>query len=170
MPTMTKGTKLAKFDFSKPSELTNASKATYPWDEWLDGDIWRIEEGTDFNTHPLMMERIIRTRATGRKARVQIKHLPKNGDGPFGVIVFQRTDITGPTAARKAEQSAKRAERRAAAQKDAEETLAKAGIKAKKAAPKVTPAKRAATPKSVAKPVKRVSKTPAKRPVKSVAA
>lgn len=22
----------------------------YPWDDWFDGDIWELREGTDFNT------------------------------------------------------------------------------------------------------------------------
>src|SRR4029077_14254470 len=88
-------TKLKSYDFSTHSRLTDADKATYPWEEWFDGDPWRITYGEDFEGHPLMMERIIRTRATGRKARVSVKHESMNGE-PWGYIVLQRTDIVGP--------------------------------------------------------------------------
>ena len=73
-------TKLKTFDFSQPSRLTTSDKATYPWDEWLDGDIWELTSGKDFDGHPLMMERIIRTRATGRHAKINLRHIPMNGE------------------------------------------------------------------------------------------
>lgn len=101
-------TKLNKFDFSAPSVITTTEKAVYPWDEWLDGDIWHIEQGEDFETHPLMMERIIRTRATARGAKVRLRHQGLNGDDSFGIIVMQRTDVEGPKAVQKAERAAKR--------------------------------------------------------------
>lgn len=171
-------TKLRTFDFSEPSVITSPNeKAVYPWDEWLDGDIWELRQGEDFDTHPLMMERIIRTRATARRTKVRLRHQPadgrKNGD-PFGVIILQRTDVKGPAEARKAEQAAKRA----AAKADAAETLRKAGIKpVKKAAakngngkangnksavkhPKGTPSKKAAVKTAAVKtgPSKRAAK------------
>ena len=153
--------KLRTFDFDTPSNITPPSdKVAYPWDEWLDGDIWQLEQGEDFETHPLMMERIIRTRATARGAKVRLRHQPGvnglNGKArkpdPFGTIIMQRTDILGPAeaaveekakAAKRAENTTKRANRKAAATKDAEETLAKAGIKPRKSAkPSKRPAKR----------------------------
>ena len=88
--------RLLTFDFTKPSALTKADKAIYPWDEWLDGDIWKLTEGVDFLTHPLMMERIIRTRATTRRAKVQLRHQPGGGSESFGVLVLQRTDVPRP--------------------------------------------------------------------------
>ena len=96
-------TKLKKYDWDNSSNMTKGEKAVYPWDEWLDGSIWRLTHGKDFQPHPLMMERIIRTRATGRGARVQLRHEPlRGGTEPFGHIVLQRTDITsnGSTAKR----------------------------------------------------------------------
>jgi len=102
--------KLRTFDFTKASDLTSSEKASYPWEDWLDGDIWQLHEGTDFQTHPLMMERIIRTRATSKKARVRLRHLPaEEGNSPFGLLIVQRTDIEGPTARKLAEANAKRA-------------------------------------------------------------
>ena len=92
--------RLTTYDFSKSSIITSTERMNYPWDEWFDGSIWRIEQGVDFKTHPLMMERIIRTRATARKAKIVIRHEPRTaGDhDPFGYIVFQRTDIPQPWA------------------------------------------------------------------------
>ena len=143
--------KLRTFDFEKPSEITSSEKVQYPWDQWLDGDIWELHHGEDFMTHPLMMERIIRTRATTRGAKVRLRHQALhagNGD-PFGVIVIQRTDKDGPAAVKKAEAKAKRDAKKAAAAAEAEQFVA--GIKP-------------------AKPARKITKTPSKRPVKKVAA
>ena len=71
------GTMLDYYDFEKPSVMTTGAKATYPWDDWLrPGTIWRLVYGKDFQPHPLMMERIIRTRATGRGTKVELRHEP----------------------------------------------------------------------------------------------
>jgi hypothetical protein len=163
--------KLRTFDWTPASAITpeGTEKVVYPWEEWLDGDIWQLREGDDFVTHPLMMERIIRTRATARGAKVRLRHQPLNGDrnsDPFGVIVLQRTDVDGPAAAKKAAQAAARAEKKASAEKEAVETLAKAGIKpVKKAA-----ARNGTATKSVAKrPAKAVKHPVSKRPSKRVA-
>ena len=87
--------RLATYDFTNSSIISNAQdRMTYPWDEWFDGSIWRIEQGLDFKTHPLMMERIIRTRATARKAKIVLRHEPSLRSDPFGYIVFRRTDVS----------------------------------------------------------------------------
>ena len=152
--------KLRTFDFEKPSELTSSEKIQYPWDQWLDGDIWQLTQGEDFMTHPLMMERIVRTRATTRQAKVRLRHIPLNGDAknPFGVIILQRTDKIGPADERKAEQRAKREAKKAQAAAEAEALLAGNGIKTK--APAKTPAK-----KAPAKVSKSISKRPVRKPV-----
>ena len=147
--------RLRTFDFEKPSEITSTEKIQYPWDEWLDGDIWQLSQGEDFQTHPLMMERIIRTRAVTRGAKVRLRHQPihaRNGSNsdPFGLLIVQRTDKVGPAEAKKAEAKAKRDAKRSQAKAEAEALIAQAGIQPKK----VT--------------AKKVSKTPSKRPVKKV--
>jgi hypothetical protein len=150
--------KLTKFDFQKPSEITSTEKMPYPWTQWLDGDIWKLTAGEDFHTHPLMMERIIRTRATSRKARVRLRHQPLhtgNGD-PFGIIIMQRTDLIGPNEAKKAEQQAKRQAKKANAEVEAQQLVAQInGNKAK-------PSKRAVKNAVVSK----VPTVPSKRPVR----
>jgi len=84
-------TKLKTFDFTlvKPKR----PKPTYFWDDWFDGDIWQLEEGVDFDIDPMMMERITRTRATSRGAKVRLRHVSDNGSR---YVVMQRTDIVGP--------------------------------------------------------------------------
>lgn len=104
--------RLKEFDFKSASKLTAAPKGEYPWDQWFDGDIWLLTEGEDFQGHPLMMERVIRTSATNRKAKVNMRHIPMNGE-LWGQLVLQRNDIIGPTAAKKAERAAIRAAKRA---------------------------------------------------------
>ena len=114
-------TKLKSFDWTSPSTLTTSEKATYPWEDWFDGDIWQLTQDEDFDGHPLMMERIIRTRATGRKAKVHLRHVPRNGE-QWGTIVLQRWDITGPNESKRAATSEKRAATRAAKNGTAEVT------------------------------------------------
>ena len=105
-------TKLKSFDFGPQSRLTNGDKQVYPWEDWFDGDIWKIRQDEDFPGNPLMLERIIRTRAVSRGAKVTLRHLPDD-DGAWA-IVLQRTDIEGPETAKRRQTSEKRAASRAA--------------------------------------------------------
>jgi hypothetical protein len=151
-------TKLATFDFTKPSNLTKTDRRAYPWDEWLDGNIWQIKYGEDFDAHPLMMERIIRTRATAKGAKVQLRHEALNGD-ESGIIVLRRSDIAAPKPSRKA--------------------TTKAAVPAKAAPAKAAPSKKAppakattatkAAPKAKAAPTKRAPAPAKKAPAKKVA-
>ena len=141
--------KLRSFDFTMQSAITSAEskgRNRYPWTEWFDGDIWKITQGEDFDTSPLMMERIIRTRASNKshRAKVTLRHLPAlNGDKP--AIVLQRTDVPGPAEAKKAEQKAKRLAKKAAADAEAQEFVAKhAPKRVNGTASKKAPTKRAA--------------------------
>ena len=144
--------KLKSYDFTQPSSLTMADKAVYPWDEWFDGDIWELTAGEDFQGHPLMMERIIRTRATGKHARVSLRHIPMNGE-PWGKIVLQRTDVQGPEQVKRQSTAQKRAATRAA-NKNGNGSKAPA-----KAVTKLAPAKKVAK----ANGERIVSKRPAKK-------
>lgn len=80
--------RLTEYDFKQSSHITKTERRNYPWHEWFDGSIWRLTWGVDFDTHPLMMERVIRTRATSRKIKLSIRH---EGDdtNPFQHIVMQ---------------------------------------------------------------------------------
>lgn len=134
-------TKLQDFDFGPQSRLTNGDKAVYPWDDWFDGDIWSIKMGEDFEGTPLMMERIIRSRAVSREAKVTLRHQSADGGPGMGVIVFQRTDIEGPEAKQRRldAAAAKRAAKKASVEpsKAKDKPAAKANGKVtKKIAPK----------------------------------
>ena len=124
--------RLSSFDFTAQSAITSAEskgRNRYPWDDWFDGDIWKITRGEDFDAEPLMMERIIRTRASNKnhRAKVTLRHLPAlNGDAPS--IVLQRTDIVGPSVAKKLEQRERRQAKKMQAEQAAQETLRAAGI------------------------------------------
>ena len=86
-------TRLTSFDFSKESKIAAEPRRSYPWDEWFDGSIWQLEWNKDFDNHPLMMERVIRTRATTNRVKVQLRHVGRGGD-PFGFIVLQAVSVT----------------------------------------------------------------------------
>lgn len=148
--------KLRSFDFDKPSEITSSEKRLYPWDQWFDGDIWKLTAGEDFGTHPLMMERIIRTRAVNRGAKVRLRHQPldPNSKDPFGVIVIQRTDVDGPAEQKKAEAAAKRKAKKEAAAAEAQALLTSKGI---------TPV----NGRKVSAKAKVIGKVPSKRPVRA---
>jgi hypothetical protein len=169
---------LRSYNWAAPSTLTRAEKATYNWDEWLDGRIRRLVQGEDFQPHPLMMERIIRTRATGRKAKVRLRHEPldqADETNPFGVIVLQRVDVTyqkpgtnGQKAAPKATKAPAKAAKAPAKATDTAKT-------ARKAAAKATPNGDASTAKKAprrrnAKVEAPASKTPAKKAPRRAAA
>jgi hypothetical protein len=107
-------TKLKDFDFTHQSKLTpSGGKDSYPWDDWFDGDIWQITYGEDFDSHPLMMERIIRTRIVGREGKVTLRHVGV-GDEPWGIIVLRRSDIEGPNMRKRRETTENRTAARAA--------------------------------------------------------
>ena len=142
--------KLKSYDFTQSSSLTMSDKAVYPWDEWFDGDIWEITAGEDFQGHPLMMERIIRTRATGKKARVSMRHVPMNGE-PWGKIVLQRTDVAGPEQAKRQSAAQKRAATRKANKANGNDK------------PPAAPTRKLVTAKKVGGANGRVSKRPSKK-------
>lgn len=118
-------TKLKDFDFGPQSRLTDGDKATYPWEDWFDGDIWQITMGEDFEGTPLMMERIIRSRAVSREAKVTLRHHAVDGGPGMGVITFQRTDVEGPEARKRRESNERRAATRAAKMATVEPVKAK---------------------------------------------
>jgi hypothetical protein len=49
-------------------------RVTYPWDEWLDGRVWELEQGKDFQSTTQSFRQIAYNRAgqRGKSAAVQI--------------------------------------------------------------------------------------------------
>lgn len=64
---------LPDYSFDKPSDLSK-TRRYYPWSEWFDGRIWQLFPGTDFDSTPLMMERVIRGTAVRKRYSVKIRH------------------------------------------------------------------------------------------------
>ena len=140
---------LKEFDWdAAPS--SNLPKPTYHWEDWFNGDIWMLTQGQDFYGHPLMMERITRTRATTRDATIRLRHVGVNDDR-YGKLVLQRVDIIGPTEAKKAERRAKSA----------------AAREAKKPVEKSVEEKPATNGKKPVASVRKVVAPKSKRPVKA---
>lgn len=133
-------------------------KTNYPWGNWFDGQIWKLTHGEDFQCHPLMMERIIRTRATSKQAKVQVRHEDITGDpdNPFGVIVLQRTNLEDSNGHKPAV-AAKKA------------PVARAAKAAPKAAASKPPARKAAAVRPATTRAPRAAKASAAAPVKAAA-
>ena len=48
-------------------------RTVYPWDEWLNGQIWQLKKGVDFETEIVSMYNLIRTTAKRRKLLIRIQ-------------------------------------------------------------------------------------------------
>jgi hypothetical protein len=65
----------------KVEEFPDApSQARYPWDEWLDGDVWELTAGVDFNGKPESLRSVADVQAKKRGGRVQAR-LIRSRDG-----------------------------------------------------------------------------------------
>lgn len=53
-------------------EITLGRPPEYPWDVWLDGRIWSIEEGTDFTCTVSSMVKLIRVAAAARGLGISV--------------------------------------------------------------------------------------------------
>lgn len=65
---------LPQYDWTSASaHITNARSRAYPWEEWLDGQIRKLDKGDDFDGPAMSVERVIRTSANRRGIRVRIR-------------------------------------------------------------------------------------------------
>jgi hypothetical protein len=64
---------MAKVVDSMP-DAERGRRVIYPWDEWLNGNVWELEHGKDFQSTPLSFRQIAYNRAgqRGHRAAVQI--------------------------------------------------------------------------------------------------
>ena len=78
--------RLGSYDFSR-----GGATSKYPWDEWLDGRIWRLIGGRDFQVPANNFRRHVCTTAKRRGLRVQthvqdgdviLQALPLDPEGP----------------------------------------------------------------------------------------
>lgn len=65
---------LPTYDWTHASNhVEKARSRAYPWDEWLDGQIRKLDRITDFDGPAMSVERVIRTSANRRGIRVRIR-------------------------------------------------------------------------------------------------
>lgn len=48
-------------------------RSKYPWDEWLDGRVWKLERGKDYSVSEHSMDSQLRSAARKRVGNMQIK-------------------------------------------------------------------------------------------------
>lgn len=156
---------LKKFNFDTPVETLHDRRQKYPWAQWLDGRIWKIQHGEDFHVEPLMMERIIRTRVSSFKMKVRLRHAVDEETQKTFIIMQAEGDLP-PNVRGVSNGEVVKAPAPAAKQ------AAKTATPAKKAAPTPTPAKKVAAAKApVAKaPAKKAAAKAAPAPAKAAAA
>jgi hypothetical protein len=52
----------------------------YPWEEWLDGNVWQLDRGTDYTAKANTIITNARTQARRRGGSVRTRLLRQNGD------------------------------------------------------------------------------------------
>lgn len=63
----------------------------YPWEEWLDGGIWKLKQGEDFQAKLQTFRSNAGTQAKKRGGKLRTRTL-KEEDGEYLVIWFQNGD------------------------------------------------------------------------------
>lgn len=58
-------------EWPKPEKRVGHRGPTRPWDDWLDGQVWELEAGTDFISTPLSFRKTVLLRAAQRQVRVR---------------------------------------------------------------------------------------------------
>ena len=66
----------------------------YPWDQWFDGQVWKLEEGVDFKGTVFMFRRGLSAKASLKGGKVATR-----SDGKFLFIQFTK-GVTPPPAAK----------------------------------------------------------------------
>lgn len=51
----------------------------YPWDEWLDGDVWELVHGEDFKGRPNTFRSNARNQAKRRNGKIRARILKEEG-------------------------------------------------------------------------------------------
>jgi len=55
------------------------SQARHPWDEWLDGQVWRMEQGGDFRAKARTFVANTRAQAKKRAGTIRTRFLVEDG-------------------------------------------------------------------------------------------
>lgn len=75
---------LDEFEFRK----SNRGKRIYPWDQWLNGEIWQLQQGVDFEITMKQMRTAAHLAAGRRDLRVQ-----GSADGNTLIIQAVKTEV-----------------------------------------------------------------------------
>ncbi len=73
----------------KSFEFKSRSNSTYDWDKFLDGSIYKLAQGKDFECDPKTINTMVRKQANARfkKAKVSV-------DAEAGTVIIQAVDMT----------------------------------------------------------------------------
>lgn len=63
----------------------------YPWDEWLDGSIWKLKAGEDFKAKMHTFRSNAGTQARKRGGKLRSRKVEENGD-EYIVMQLRRSD------------------------------------------------------------------------------
>jgi hypothetical protein len=65
------------------------SQSRYPWDEWLDGSVWELVLGEDFNGKPATFRSVAIVQAKKRHGRVKTRLLRAKDPGEADRLYVQ---------------------------------------------------------------------------------
>lgn len=68
-------------------EFPISPKARYPWDQWLDGQVWQLEERDDYGCKTTTLRQNAKVQATKRGGRVK-SCVNKEPDGDILYLQF----------------------------------------------------------------------------------
>jgi len=64
---------------------------SYPWDEWLDGDVWKLTQGEDFTASMSNFRGLVYMKAQDRQLQVRTRVV----DGAFYLQAEPRAALNG---------------------------------------------------------------------------
>lgn len=99
--------KVQDFDFSR----SGSRPTKYPWEEWLDGSIWRLEKGEDFDVDTESFRSSVGT-AADRLGKVARTAVPEDG-----VVVVQAYELSAEEKAERDKRNAEKARKAAETRK-----------------------------------------------------
>lgn len=99
---------LKSYNWDKISRNTTGRSESYPWEDWFDGQIWKLRPDTipgrgkpDFSVPAFALERVIRTAANRKDKYVQVRITED------GFVVLQARDQNGDAPAKASKPVAK---------------------------------------------------------------
>ena len=83
---------LKKFEFATTS-ASGGFASKYRYDEWFDGQIWRLDQGQEFDVAPEKMRLVLKTAAHKRGFDININLIKDEGNGK--VVRCKAEEATG---------------------------------------------------------------------------